>query len=272
MADILTRIVARKREELVEAAARLPETELRARAEAAAKIPQKPGRPGFRERLSVPGPGGVNIIAEIKRASPSKGDIQPNLDPAATARSYDAGGAACLSVLTDRDFFKARPEDFAAARLAVDLPLLRKDFTIAPYQIHEAALMGADAVLLIVRILEPSELKDLRLLAESLGLDALVEAHSAAEIETALRSGARLVGINNRNLASFETDVSLSAHLAGTVDEECVLVAESGIRSREDIVALNRAGIFNFLVGESIVRSPDPAAFLRHLRGVEAAS
>ncbi len=268
MTDILRRITKRKREEVAEAKARIPEAHLRERAEAAAP-PSR--RTGFRERLSAPGPSGVNIIAEIKRASPSRGDIRPHLDPAAVARQYESGGAACISVLTDRDFFKGSDGDFQAARAAAPgLPMIRKDFTISPYQIYEAAVMAADAVLLIVRILTPAELRDFLEIAESLGMDALVETHDEAEIDAALAAGARLVGVNNRSLRSFETDVTRSARLAGRIGGECVMVAESGVQSRRDVEDLQEAGIFNFLIGERIAGADDPAAAIRELSGISS--
>ncbi|GBC60529.1 indole-3-glycerol phosphate synthase [Desulfonema ishimotonii] len=257
--DILSRIVTRKQEEVAEARKRVPESEMRSRAE------QKPRDPrGFLKRLSRPG---VNIIAEIKRASPSKGSICPDLDPAAYARQYEAGGAACLSVLTDRDFFQGSFEDLQAARNAVSLPVIRKDFMISPYQFYEAAVQGADAVLLIVRILEPEQLRDYLQLAGALGMDALTEVHSEEELETATKAGAKLVGVNNRNLRSFETNVSHSANMASRFAPDQVAVAESGIKTREDVENLLNAGIHNFLIGESIVRAPDPAGFIRSLMG-----
>lgn len=259
--DILSRIVARKHEEVAEAEKLIPENTLAEQAKA-----RQDYRPFFKT-LSKPGKSGVNIIAEIKRASPSKGIICPDLDPAEFAMFYEKGGASCLSVLTDRDFFKGSIEDLKAARKSVSLPVLRKDFMISPYQFYESAAMGADAVLLIVRILEPVQLKDFMQLAAELNLDTLTEVHSKAELETAVKAGAKLVGINNRNLGTFETNIQKAADMASLFASDQVPVAESGIKTREDIKSLQKAGIFNFLIGESIVRSPDPEAFLKSLAG-----
>ncbi len=260
--DILDRIVQSKQAEVAAAAAALPESQLRARAAGRSDI-----RPFF-EALAESPSGSPNIIAEIKRASPSKGVICADLDAAAQARAYAAGGAAALSVLTDGPYFKGSMADLLAARGAMDLPVLRKDFTLSAYQIYEAAAMGADAVLLIVRILAPSQLRDFLALADELGLAALVETHSPADMQTALACGARLVGINNRNLKTFETSLETTVRMAAQLGPGQRAVAESGIRSRADIERLQAAGIHNFLVGESLVRAPDPAARLRSLRGV----
>lgn len=257
--DILSRIVARKHEEVAEAEKIIPEKSLIDQAKARQEF-----RPFFKT-LAKPGKSGVNIIAEIKRASPSKGNICPDLDPAKYAKSYEQGGAACLSVLTDRDFFCGSIDDLKAARQAVSLPVLRKDFMVSPYQFYEAAAMGADAVLLIVRILEPEQLKDFMQLAADLNLDTLTEVHSEAELETATKAGAKLVGVNNRNLKSFETNIQRAADMASLFAPDQIPVAESGIKSRQDIESLQKAGIFNFLIGESIVRSPDQKAFLKSL-------
>ncbi len=259
--DILERIVARKKAEVEAARQRIPEAALRRQAGA----PRQ--RRHFYGALSQPGPSGVNIIAEIKRASPSKGSICPDLDPAAFARRYEAGGADALSVLTDADFFQGSPADLKAARAAVRLPVLRKDFIISPYQIYESAALGADAILLIVRILSAGELREYLALAADSGLDVLVEVHSESELEAALAAGARLIGVNNRNLRTFDTDVARASRMAALFQPPQVPVAESGIRGRGDIEMLQAAGIFNFLIGESIVRSPDPAVFIRSLKG-----
>lgn len=257
--DILSKIVATKKEEVAAARKQVPETALREQAEI-----QRTRRP-FYDALRAPGPSGVNIIAEIKRASPSKGLIRPDLDPAAYALQYDSGGAAALSVLTDRDYFQGGFGDLNAARAACALPVLRKDFIISPYQVYETAVLGADAMLLIVRILDPSALRDLMALAAEVNLDVLTEVHSPAELETAAEAGARLVGVNNRNLKSFDTDIGRAADMASLFPPGMTAVAESGIHSPADVAALKGAGIHNFLVGESIVRSPDPAAFIRSL-------
>lgn len=260
---ILERIVEAKRGRVEAARRRVPEARLRAAAEARRDI-----RPFF-ERLRSAGPSGANIIAEIKRASPSKGPIAPDLDPAALASAYAAGGAAALSVLTETDFFHGSPEDLTRARTAAPLPVLRKDFIFSPYQVYESAAMGADALLLIVRILAVSELTDLARLTADLGLEPLVEIHSEEDLAAARAAGARLVGINNRNLSSFATDLDHTLRLLPRLAPGQVAVAASGIRRREEIVRYRSAGVFNFLIGESLVRSENPAGFLRQLMGDE---
>ena len=221
-------------------------------------------RPFF-EPLATPGPGGVNIIAEIKRASPSKGDIRADLDAAGTAAAYERGGAAAVSVLTDADHFKGHLDDLKAARAACQLPVLRKEFIISRYQVYEAAAAGADAILLIVRILIPEKLDQLYRLCRDLGMDALVEIHTVEDARAAVACGARLVGINNRNLSTFETDIAVAMDLVSRLAPGQVPVAASGISGPADIHQNLEAGIFNFLVGESIVRSADPARFITEL-------
>jgi indole-3-glycerol phosphate synthase len=212
----------------------------------------------FRGALAAPG---LSVIAEIKRRSPSKGPLAPDLDPALLAKAYAAGGAAALSVLTDREFFGGSPEDLAAARAAVDLPVLRKDFTLDQLDVAEARLMGADAVLLIVAVLGDSGLGALIGYAASVGLAALVEVHDEAELERALAAGAEIVGVNQRDLRTFEIDRTLAARLTARVPEGIVTVAESGIRSADDVPD----GIDAILVGETLVTSADPSAALRNL-------
>jgi indole-3-glycerol phosphate synthase len=258
---ILERIVAVKRKQVDAARRRVPEARLRA-----AAAERRDVRPFF-ERLQAPGPSGVNIIAEIKRASPSKGPIAPDLDPAGLAAAYAAGGAAAVSVLTETDFFNGSPEDLSRARQAAPLPFLRKDFIFCPYQVYESAAMGADAILLIVRILSAAELAELAELSAELGLDALVEVHAAEELEAARAAGARLIGINNRNLSSFATDLDHTLRLAPELAPGQVAVAASGIRRPEDIRRYREAGIFNFLIGESLVRSENPTGLLKRLMG-----
>ncbi len=261
MSDFLSKILERKRDEVRAAEKRIPEQVLRREAE-------KPdGRRAFTERLAGPGPLGMNVIAEIKRASPSKGKIRENVDPAEYARKYELGGAAAFSVLTDRNFFSGSPDDLGKVKSAASLPTLRKDFLISSYQVYESAAMGADAVLLIVRALLPEFLRDLLSLCSGIGLDALVEAHDEREFETAVKAGAQLIGINNRDLATFKTDISTSIGLAGRADPGQVLVAESGIHARSDIERLLDAGIWNFLIGEGLMRSEDPVRFLKALHG-----
>jgi indole-3-glycerol phosphate synthase len=215
--------------------------------------------------LQQPGPQGANIIAEIKRASPSKGPLRIDLDPAELAREYAAGGAAALSVLTDRDFFHGAPADLRAARRVVTLPVLRKDFLIDAYQVYESAVMGADAVLLICRILSTAQLADLLGLSRTLGMEALVEIHTAQDLAMAREVKARLIGINNRNLATFDTDIATAMRLAEGLGAEQIPVAASGIRSHRDVAANLARGIFNFLVGESLVRADRPAEQLAAL-------
>ncbi|MFW6080501.1 MAG: indole-3-glycerol phosphate synthase TrpC, partial [Desulfosalsimonas sp.] len=207
----------------------------------------------------------VHVIAEIKRASPSKGDIRRDLDPALLAAAYEQGGASALSVLTDNAFFKGSLDDMVAAKNSSNLPVLRKDFIISEYQVYEAAARGADAVLLIVRILSGHQLSDLMALCAELSLDALVEVHTQDDLETAIQSGAGLIGINNRNLASFETDLSTATGMAASLGPEQIAVAASGISSRKDIEKILAAGISRFLVGESLVRSNRPEALLKKL-------
>ncbi|MGB5984501.1 MAG: indole-3-glycerol phosphate synthase TrpC, partial [Desulfobacterales bacterium] len=241
------------------AQARIPLAQIQARAAASRKSRSFQGRLAAKD--------GLHIIAEIKRASPSKGVIRPDLDPAAQARAYAAGGAAALSVLTDAKFFSGSAADLIAARKAVDLPVLRKDFTVSAYQIYESAALGADAILLIVRILTPDQLGHYLTICGELGLDALVEAHTAQEIDIALAAGAQVIGINNRDLTTFKTDLGLTIELAGRLPAHCTPMAESGIKTPADIQRLHSAGIRNFLIGESLVRADDPAGHLGALLG-----
>jgi len=259
--DILRKIVENKKQEIALAKRILPERALREKC-------AKPRRNRlFLKRLEKPGPSGINIIAEIKRASPSKGIICENLDPVALARDYESGGAAALSVLTDTPYFNGSFEDLKIARKATNLPVLRKDFLISAYQIFESAVMQADALLLIVRILEQKQLKDYLSLCAELQIDALVEIHSEDDLEKATRAGARLIGINNRNLRSFETDMNTAVRMKSLLGPHQVAVAASGIQTREDIQKIKGSGIWNFLIGESLVRSQNPKDFLRYLQG-----
>ena len=250
---MLGRIVASKQREV--AALRPRAAELRAAAEGAPAAPVFLG--GVRASMQV------SVIAEVKRRSPSAGAIRPDVDVGAQASAYAAGGAAAVSVLTDEPHFGGRLADLEAVAAAVSLPLLRKDFTLAPVQLWESRAAGASAVLLIARILEAAELRDLLSLAEALGLAALVEVHAAAELDAVLAAGARLVGINNRDLDTFTTDLGVTERLAGAVPPECVLVGESGIRSGADVARLARAGVDAVLVGEALMRGGDPAAAVR---------
>lgn len=259
--DILSKIVEDKKQEIAAAKQHIPESFLREKAFA----PRK--RRPFLKKLEHPGPFGVNIIAEIKRASPSKGDIRPNLNPAVYADEYEKGGAAALSVLTDQPYFKGGPEDLKIARETTTLPVLRKDFLISAYQIFESAVMKADAVLLIVRILDQEQLKDYLSLCNELKLDALVEVHSEADIEKAGLAGARLIGINNRNLQSFETDIEIAIRMKSLLNNDQIAIAASGIRTRKDIEKIKDSEIWNFLIGESLVRAEHPRDFLESLHG-----
>jgi len=258
--NFLTRIVEYKKKEIATARKRIPESVLRG------KSLHIQGKRSFRRKLAGPDHTGVNIIAEIKRASPSKGVICADLDAARQAAAYEHGGAAAISVLTDRHFFSGSPADLAAARQATTLPVLRKDFLISSYQILESGALGADAILLIVRILSKNQLHDYLALCRELELDVLVEIHCREDLETALQAGADLIGINNRNLTSFETDTQTAARLAGGLGPGKTAVAASGICSQADIKTGLNAGIHNFLIGESLVRSPDPAAMLQTLK------
>jgi indole-3-glycerol phosphate synthase len=262
--DFLTRIVQHKGYEIAKARKVISEAKL------AELARQRTDFRPFVENLSQPGASGVNIIAEIKRASPSKGDICLDLDASRTAGEYEAGGAAAVSVLTDASFFKGTLDDLRAARGACALPVLRKEFIISDYQVYEAAVAGADAILLIARILTPEKLERLYTLCCDLGMDALVEIHTPADAGVVAASGARLVGINNRNLSTFETDITVAMDLVARLTPGQIPVAASGISCVADIKANQAAGIFNFLVGESIVRSADPAQFIQELMGGEA--
>jgi indole-3-glycerol phosphate synthase/phosphoribosylanthranilate isomerase/anthranilate synthase/indole-3-glycerol phosphate synthase/phosphoribosylanthranilate isomerase len=208
----------------------------------------------------------VNIIAEIKRASPSKGLIKDNVDPAATARTYKRAGAKAISVLTEEDYFKGSMDDLRSVRGAVDLPILRKDFIFDEFQIYEAAAAGADAILLIVAMLDDETLASLRYVAEDrLGMDALIEVHDLAELERARQIGARLIGVNNRDLKTFDVSLDVSRDLIGSAPAGAVMVAESGLKSREDIMDLKNRGFNGFLIGETLMRSPDPEQTLNDL-------
>ena len=259
--SFLNRILDRKQQEIAEAKKEVPEGVLREQADCSQE------RRPFLGKLAAPGPHGVNIIAEIKRASPSRGSIRPDLEPGSYARSCEKGGAAALSVLTDCTFFRGSPDDLRGARKATGLPVLRKDFVISTYQIYESAVMEADCVLLIVRAMQRDFLKDCFHLCEEVNLDALVEVHSEEELERATWAGARLIGINNRDLRTFQTDISTSIRLSRYLKPDQVAVAESGIKDRKDVERLQEAGIWNFLIGESLVGASDLQGFMSHLLG-----
>jgi indole-3-glycerol phosphate synthase / phosphoribosylanthranilate isomerase len=255
--DILARIVARKQWERGQARATAAELERRAEALTSS-------RRDFRAALLAHSPA---IIAEIKKASPSRGLLSADFDPAALARQYESGGAAALSVLTDEHFFEGSLEDLHAAREAVALPVLRKDFTLDEYHVIEAAAHGADAILLIVAILDAGRIRALRELARAYGMAVLVEAHDAAEVAIALEAGADLIGVNNRDLKTFEVHLETSLRLAARIPGSVVKVAESGIHSAADVQLLRGAGYQAFLVGEHLMKSASPADAIRKLSG-----
>ena len=260
--DVLERILARKAEEVAERVAARPLAAVR---EAAAEA--DPVR-GFRAALAARiARGQAAVIAEVKRASPSKGLLRADFDPVAIAASYARGGAACLSVLTDVDFFQGADAYLQQARAACALPVLRKDFTIDPYQVWEARALGADAVLLIVAALDDDRLAQLHDVAAEAGLDVLVEVHDADELARALRLRPALLGINNRNLRTFETRLETTLDLLGQVPDETLLVTESGILARDDVARMRGAGVHAFLVGEAFMRADDPGARLAELFG-----
>ncbi len=260
MSDILQRILARKHEEVAERSARLPLAQLEQRCRQAP--PLRPFRAALQARIAAGQPA---VIAEVKRASPSQGLIRPDFDPAAIARSYQAAGAACLSVLTDIDFFQGSDDYLQQARAACELPVLRKDFVVDPWQLYESRALGADCVLLIAAALDDDALARLLDVAAQLHLDALVEVHDRAELDRALALPAPLIGINNRDLRSFKVNLQTTLDLRPRVPQERLLVTESGIGSREDVARLRAAGIDAFLVGERFMRAPDPGSELARL-------
>jgi indole-3-glycerol phosphate synthase len=255
--DILARIVARKREEVA------AKQELRPSLEQSA-VYQSKQRRGFQAALRRRAPA---FIAEIKKASPSKGLLAAEFNPAERASQYFRGGAAAVSVLTDRDFFQGSLSDFKTARAVAPIPFLRKDFTIAEIDVIEAAAAGADAVLLIAAILTADEMKRFRELAAGYDMAALVEVHEEAELDRALESGASIIGVNNRDLRTFDVRLETSERLAARMPEGTLKVSESGIQGREDVERLLAAGYQAFLVGEHLMKSGDPAEALKALRG-----
>jgi indole-3-glycerol phosphate synthase len=256
---ILDEIAARTRLRVTEAQKSIPLAEIRRQAEA------MPGRGGFAESLATPE---LSFICEIKKASPSKGVIAPDFPYLEIAAAYEEAGAPAISVLTEPEYFQGADRYLREIAAQTALPLLRKDFTVAPYQIYEAKVMGASAVLLICALLERESLREYQEIAASLGLAALVETHDEREVETALDAGATIIGVNNRNLQTFEVDITLSRRLRSLVPAERIFVAESGIATPEDVAGLREAGVNAVLVGETLMRSKDVGAELRRLRGV----
>ena len=258
--DILKKIVARKHEEIAERSARISQAEL------AERLDEVDAPRGFveamREKIDA---GGSAVIAEIKKASPSKGVLREDFCPTEIARSYAQGGAACLSVLTDVDFFQGADAYLQQARAACELPLIRKDFIVDPYQVVEARAIGADCILLIAACLDDMRLKGLNDLAHELGMDVLIEVHDGEELERALITDNRLIGINNRNLRTFEVSLETTLDLLQRIPQGRLVVTESGILAPEDVERMRRHDVHAFLVGEAFMRADDPGARLAEL-------
>jgi indole-3-glycerol phosphate synthase len=258
--NVLERIMAAKRAEVLQSKNAMPEADLRALGRAA-----KPARDftsAIREKIRT---GQAAVIAEMKRASPSRGLLREKFAPAEIAQSYQAAGAACLSVLTDREFFQGSPEHLEAARAACTLPVLRKDFIFDPYQVHESCVMGADCILLIAACLSLAQMRELEGVAEALGMAVLVEVHDATELQTALKLDTSLIGINNRDLRTFETRLDTTIALLQAIPADRIVVTESGITSAADVERMRAQGVNAFLVGETFMRADDPGARLRAL-------
>lgn len=262
MSDILDRILAVKQQEVARDSAAVPLDVMLARAREAGPVRDFVG--SLRQRRARGEPA---VIAEIKKASPSKGLLRPDFDPPAIARTYEAHGAACLSVLTDEQFFQGGQAYLEAARAACALPVLRKDFIVDPYQVAQARAMGADCILLIVAALAPDRLLDLEASAEALGMAVLVEVHDRTELEIALRLRTPLVGINNRNLRTFETSLETTLGLLEACPPDRLVITESGIHSTEDVSRMRGHGVHAFLVGEAFMRAADPGVALEDLFG-----
>lgn len=260
MSDILNQIVDVKRQEI---AAALKKKSLAAmRADAESRVLTRDFVGAMRAKMVA---GKAAVIAEIKKASPSKGVLRADFEPADIAQSYAENGAACLSVLTDRQFFQGQPDYLKQARASCELPVLRKDFMVDPYQIYESRAMGADCILLIAACLEDGQMAELEAIARSLDMAVLVEVHDAAELERALKLKTPLVGINNRNLRTFEVTLETTLSLRDRVPADRLLVTESGILGRADVQRMREAGVNAFLVGEAFMRAPDPGVALAEL-------
>jgi indole-3-glycerol phosphate synthase len=259
MTDKLTEICATKAEEVAlrKPLASLSDLDARAALQTAPR--------GFEAALRAKAADGFALIAEIKKASPSKGLIRADFDPPAHARAYQAGGAACLSILTDAPYFQGHEDFLIAARAACDLPVIRKDFMIDPWQVAEARSIGADAILIIVAALDDAQMAEIEAAALERGMDVLVEVHNEAEMERAARLTSRLIGVNNRDLKRFKTDIATTERLAPLAPEGTLLVAESGINSHDDLVRLSACNARTFLVGESLMRQADVEAATRQL-------
>ena len=260
MSDILDKILAVKREEVAAASAAKPLAAVRNEAER-----QTPTRDFVGAVRSKVGAGGTAVIAEIKKASPSKGVIREDFRPAEIAADYEKHGATCLSVLTDREFFQGSESCLREARVACSLPVLRKDFLVDPYQVYEARAMGADAILLIVAALSLPQMREMEAIAHSLGMAVLVESHDAAELDVALQLTTPLTGINNRNLRTFDVSLDTTLSQLGRIPAGRIVVTESGILAPDDVAVMRGRGVHAFLVGEAFMRAPSPGAELARL-------
>lgn len=258
--DILTRILATKAKEIAVAKAAVPYSRVRAAADAVS--PPRDFAGALRTKIALGQPA---VIAEIKKASPSKGVLRPIFDPPGIARRYEAGGAACLSVLTDRDYFQGAPEFLTAARAACSLPALRKDFMVDEYQVVEARALGADCILLIVAALDDARLAALESYAQDLGMAVLVEVHDATELDRALKLRTALLGINNRNLKTFDVTLATTLELLPRIPRDKLVITESGIQTPADVARMRAHGVHAFLVGETFMRAADPGAALATL-------
>ncbi|RDH83024.1 MAG: indole-3-glycerol phosphate synthase TrpC [endosymbiont of Galathealinum brachiosum] len=260
--DILKKILKRKVEEITEAAAKESLVDLSERAELA--LPVRGFIQSIEDKITA---GEAAVIAEIKKASPSKGVMRENFIPAEIAKSYEKGGAACLSILTDRDYFQGSPEFLMQARESVSLPVIRKDFIIDPYQVYEARAMNADCILLIVSALGDAMLNELLVLAHHLQMDVLMEVHDREEMQRAIQSGARLIGVNNRNLRTFEMDLQTTLGMLDMLPEDRILVTESGIHTPDHVKLMRDNDVNSFLVGEAFMRADEPGEKLAELFG-----